>query len=62
MCAGALGTRSGWARRRKGIGERPSGIFVNPFDAGAFAVHVTGLPLRGAVIAVTQRPRLIGED
>jgi hypothetical protein len=32
------------------------------FDAGAFAVHVTGLPLRGAVIAVTQRPRLIGED
>jgi hypothetical protein len=33
------------------------------FDAGAFAVHVTGLPLRTAVVApVTQRPRLIGED
>lgn len=33
------------------------------FDAGAWAVHVTGLPFRGAVVApVTNRPRLIVED
>ncbi len=33
------------------------------FDAGTRAVHVTGLPMRGAVIApVLSRPRLIVED
>jgi hypothetical protein len=33
------------------------------FDAGARAVHVAGLPLRGAVVAPVQPgPRLIVED
>ncbi len=33
------------------------------FDAGAHAVHVAGLPMRGAVIApVLSVPLLIGED
>ncbi len=33
------------------------------FDAGACAVHLAGLPMRGAVVApVLSRPRLIVED